>query len=153
MPTRHATDSEVQGAERTRQFADYIRRAALDAGFDVDTPRGGGKKALAEATGMSQTSVGRMLAGQTMPDPKFLERLAEVLHMPLWDLLVESGVVSPRKATPMEAAPAPASRITPAEAARQWGIRSPARIAMLEGIVDHLVREEQNDSGIREAVG
>ncbi|NUL03567.1 helix-turn-helix transcriptional regulator [Streptomyces lunaelactis] len=148
MPTTK-TDPGVQGS-RTERFGAYMRRAAQEAGYDIDSPRGGGKKALAEATGMSASSVGRMLAGQTMPDPNFLERLADVLGVPLPELLVQSGLVS-RDALPAgdykerRQPPKP----TPAEAARQLGIKSPPRVAMFESLVAHLLDEEEKESGLR----
>lgn len=145
MQTRHATESEVQGA-RTQQFAEYIRAAVTDAGYDIDSPRGGGKKALARATGMSQTSVGRMLAGQTMPDPNVLERLAEVLKLPLPELLVRSGVISRHSSASVAAAVSrlpESAPLTPATAARQLGIRDPENIRFFETTVQMLLERER----------
>lgn len=145
MQTRDATESEVQGA-RTQQFAEYIRAAVTDAGYDIDSPRGGGKKALARATGMSQTSVGRMLAGQTMPDPNTLERLAEVLQISLPELLVRSGVISRRSsasvAEAISGAPKPPP-LTPEQAARQLGIKDPENIKFLATTVQMLLERER----------
>src|ERR1044072_2007252 len=92
MPTTET--GPTSQVSRARRFAEYIRPVAVAAGYDIDSPRGGGKKALAEDTGMSASSVGRMLAGQTLPEPVHLERLAEALGISLMDLLVRSGVVS-----------------------------------------------------------
>lgn len=106
--------------------------------------------ALARDTGMSPSSVGRMLAGQTMPDPQYLERLAEVLGLQLTELLVRSGVVS-RGAIPAKP-PGPQTRpstLTPAMAAKQLGIRSPQRIAMFEDMVRHFLQQEQSEFGPR----
>lgn len=152
MPT---TKTTPQGAEssRTERFAAFIRHAVRDAGYDIDSPRGGGKTALAKDTGMSASSVGRMLAGKTMPDPNSLERLAGALNMPLPELLVRSGLVSNRAALPavsaLQEVVRGAGRLTPAEAARQLGIKSPARVAMFESLVAHLVQEEEKESGLR----
>ncbi|MET8481309.1 helix-turn-helix transcriptional regulator [Streptomyces clavifer] len=145
MPTTHATESEVQGA-RTQQFAEYIRAAVTSAGYDIDSPRGGGKKALAKATGMSQTSVGRMLAGQTLPDPNVLERLAEAVRVPLSELLVRSGVISRKSSasvgTAVSRLPDP-SPLTAVAAARQLGIRDPDNVAFLERTVQMLLERER----------
>ncbi|MGW4040914.1 helix-turn-helix domain-containing protein [Streptomyces sp. NPDC004778] len=144
MPTTHATESDLQGS-RTQQFARYIRDAVSSAGYDIDSPRGGGKKALAKATGMSQTSVGRMLAGQSMPDPLVLERLADALHVPLPELLVRSGVISERSHTSVAATlpdidDLPVLR--PEEAARRMGLKDPQNIEFLATTVRMLLERE-----------
>ena len=99
---------------RTEQFAAYVREAARRAGYDIDSPRGGGRAALARDTSMSPSSVGRLLAGKAMPDPAYLQPLAQALRVPLPELLVLSGLVSrdvfteqqhpPRALSPREAA-------------------------------------------------
>ncbi|MCY0943574.1 helix-turn-helix domain-containing protein [Streptomyces antarcticus] len=150
MPTIE-NGSASQGS-RTERFAEYIRQAVREAGYDIDSPRGGGKTRLARDTGMSTSSVGRMLAGKSMPDPAFMERLASALRMPLREMLFRSGLVT----DPNALAPArPASPgeggepLTSADAARRLGIRSPARVAMFEGLVAHLVREEREEAEVR----
>jgi transcriptional regulator with XRE-family HTH domain len=89
---------------RLAEFSEFVAAAARAAGFDIDSPRGGGKKLLAEAAGMSHATVSRMLSGQAMPDPYGLERVAEALNMPLVQLLVRSGVVTRETALPEVAA-------------------------------------------------
>lgn len=128
----------------------YIREAAGRAGYDIDSPRGGGKKAIAKAAGMSPSSVGRMLAGQTIPSPPQLEKLADVLGVPLIDLLVLSGVVSERAkgnvgagAAPQPATPKP---LTIEEAATALGIRSPDRVRMFKAMASTLIEQEQMDA-------
>lgn len=74
-------------------FSEYVTQAARDAGYDIDSPRGGGKKALAEATGMSATSVGRMLAGTVATHAGFLPPLAKALGVTTDELLVAAGVL------------------------------------------------------------
>lgn len=128
----------------------YIREAVGRAGYDIDSPRGGGKKALAKATGMSASSVGRMLAGQTIPSPPQLEKLADAVGVPLIDLLVLSGVVSERAKGNVgehpgsgSAAPAP---LTIEEAALALGIRSPDRVRMFTAIASTLIEQERLDA-------
>lgn len=74
-------------------FSDYVAQAARVAGYDIDSPRGGGRKALAEAAGMSQASVSRMLAGKTDVDARALPRIAEALKLPVEDLLRIVGLL------------------------------------------------------------
>lgn len=145
MPTTHATESDLQ-EDRTQQFARYIRAAVTSAGYDIDSPRGGGKKALAKATGMSQTSVGRMLSGQTMPDPAVLERLAEVLRLPLPELLVRSGLISGKSRTAIEEVFTPRNDpqpLTPIEAAQRLGIQDPENVTFFERTVQMLLERER----------
>ena len=73
-------------------FFEYVRDAARAAGYDIDSPRGGGKKELAEAVGMSQSSVSRMISGTTVPEAAALGRLADVLGVPRNDLLNLAGI-------------------------------------------------------------
>ncbi|MFE2243874.1 helix-turn-helix domain-containing protein [Streptomyces virginiae] len=148
MPT--TDNASASQGSRTERFAEYIRQAVREAGYDIDSPRGGGKTMLARRTGMSSSSVGRMLAGKTMPDPAVLERLADALDMPLAELLVRSGLVSSPTVLPGGSELAGGEDpISPAEAARRLGIRTPARVAMFESMVAHLVREEEKESHLR----
>ncbi|MFJ5150869.1 helix-turn-helix domain-containing protein [Streptomyces sp. NPDC088353] len=145
MPTTD-TGPGVQ-ASRAQTFAQYIRPAVVAAGYDIDSPRGGGKKELAEAVGMSQSSIGRMLSGQTLPDPVHLERLAEVLSIPLMELLVRSGIVS-RGAVSTSGAPSPErdTPLTAETAARLLGIRSPDRVQMFTAMTKTLADQEDADA-------
>lgn len=61
--------TEPAEQSRAARFAARIREAAQAAGYDVDSPRGGGKAELARRAGMTKSSIGRILAGRTMPDP------------------------------------------------------------------------------------
>lgn len=149
MPTTET--GPASQVTRAQRFAEYIRPAVVAAGYDIDSPRGGGKKALAEATGMSASSVGRMLAGQTLPEPMHLERLAEVLGVSLMDLLMRSGVVSEkagRAVQPPTLAPS-GKTLTPEAAARALGIRSPDRVQMFTAMAKTLADQEEADKGVR----
>lgn len=136
---------------REVRFVRYIREAAGRAGYDIDSPRGGGKKAIAKATGMSPSSVGRMLAGQTIPSPPQLEKLAEALRVPLIDLLVLSGVVSEQAKHRVGAGGPPVRPVglpslTIEEAALALGIRSPDRVQMFKAMASTLIEQEQMDA-------
>jgi transcriptional regulator with XRE-family HTH domain len=147
MPTTET--GPASQVSRAQRFAEYIRPAVVAAGYDIDSPRGGGKKALAEDTGMSPSSVGRMLSGQTLPEPVHLERLADVLGVPLMDLLVQSGVVSERArdtgSSPPVSLASAEPELTPEAAARALGIRSPDRIQMFTAMAKTLASQEAED--------
>ncbi|WP_236243165.1 helix-turn-helix domain-containing protein [Streptomyces sp. CC228A] len=123
---------------RAQRFGAHVAAAARAAGYDIDSPRGGGKKALAERSGMSHASVSRMLAGQTIPDPTFFEPLAEALGLNVAELLVLAGVVSEAK---LLEAPTEASRRakSPREAAADLGITDPSKVHLFEAMVRALI--------------
>lgn len=150
-------ENSTARASTAQRFAEFIRPAVVAAGYDIDNPRGGGKKRLAETVGMSQSSVGRMLAGQTLPDPAHLERLADALGIPLMDLLIRSGIVSgrARHAAKEEPPSAPREPLTPEAAARLLGIRSPDRVQMFSAMAKTLADQEEADSdnGVRAGRG
>ncbi|MFD3498816.1 helix-turn-helix domain-containing protein [Streptomyces sp. NPDC058678] len=145
MPTTEA-DPAAQ-ISREARFVRYVREAAGRAGYDIDSPRGGGKKAIAKATGMSPSSVGRMLAGQTIPSPPQLEKLAEALRVPLIDLLVLSGVVSERAKGNVGATQSgPPASLSIEEAAFALGIRSADRVRMFKAMASTLIEQERLDA-------
>lgn len=122
------------------RFGAFIAEAARRAGYDVDSPRGGGKTQLAKATGMSQASVSRMINGQTIPDPRFLEPLANALSINLQELLVRSGLVSEGV---LPRSPPRHRRLTAREAAADLGITDPASIAAFETMVKVMTDSQQ----------
>lgn len=133
---------------RAQRFGAHVAAAARAAGYDIDSPRGGGKKALAEAAGMSHASVSRMLAGQTIPDPSFFEPLARVLHVPIGELLVISGLVSRETLLP-EAGRQPPQRpkaVSPRDVAADLGINDPAKVELFETMVRALIGSGPDES-------
>jgi transcriptional regulator with XRE-family HTH domain len=139
---------------RAQQFGEYVAAAVRAAGYDIDSPRGGGKKALAQRAGMSPASVSRMLAGQTIPDPEYLEALAEAVGVPLMELLVRSGIVSKRASQAVGSAPAvPEEPLTPEAAARMLGIRKPDRVQTFAAVAKTLADQEKADEDVRAGRG
>lgn len=68
----------------------WLRRIISVRGYDIDTPRGGGPTRLAADTGLAQSSVSRILAGQ-VPNYESCVALARVLDIPLQALLIRTG--------------------------------------------------------------
>lgn len=130
---------------RTERFGQYVAAAAREAGYDIDSPRGGGKKALAERAGMSHASVSRMLSGINIPDPRFFASLARALNVPLWRLLTESGLVPEDADAPqrIHQLPTPTS---PHQAAAMLGIRNPKSVAIFEAMVNSLLDQEDDNA-------
>lgn len=112
-------------------FAEWLRHRALAAGYDIDGARGA-QAALAKATGISSTQIGRTFNGQTMPDVQSQLRLARVLKVEFSEMLIRSGF-----AEPSDFPTAPAKPRTPSvyEAAEAWGI-DPADAPILQVLVE-----------------
>jgi transcriptional regulator with XRE-family HTH domain len=119
------------------EFSEYVTKAARAAGYDLDSPRGGARKALAEATGMSQSSVGRMFAGTTLPDARVLPKLADVLDVPRGELLNLAGVATEERSEterPADAARAMSVNVRRLRQARGWTqVEAARRFAEIHG--------------------
>lgn len=116
-PTPPSQDPETTAQKFARTVAD----AARQAGYDIDTSRGGGRAALARDTGMEASSIGRMLDGKTLPHPRYYEAIARAVRLPVRTLLVEAEIISPESLTSDTSARV-TSPITPEGAAEQLGI-------------------------------
>ncbi|MFE5079927.1 helix-turn-helix domain-containing protein [Streptomyces mirabilis] len=134
---------------RVQKFGEYVSDAARAAGYDIDSPRGGGKKALAEKAGMSHASVSRMLAGLTIPDPKFFESLAGALSLNVGRMLVEAGVISERSLVREERRPP--QQIDPREMARSLGITAPEKVEAFVAMAKVLAEGDQDEGARRSA--
>lgn len=122
---------------RAERFGQRIAEAARAVGYDIDSPYGGGRTVLAKTTGLSLSTVSRMLSGKTLPSPYSVSALADALGVPLGELLVLHGVVSRDPFTPEERAVRPLPT-TPMEAAAALGITDPLSVRFFEVMVDAL---------------
>jgi transcriptional regulator with XRE-family HTH domain len=129
-----------------QRFAAVVVPAAERAGYT-----GHGRNArLARDTGMSESSVSRVLKGQAIPELRFLGPLAEAINMSPITLLVETGLISPESLqTLSETDPSQVgSRSTTVEeTAERLGIRDDVGKAMFSAMVDRLTQpqDEQAD--------
>lgn len=127
-------------SETTAQrFGRAVADAARAAGYDIDSPRGGGKARLARDTGMAESSVGRMLSGKTLPDPRFYEPIAKAVRMPVRTLLVEAEIISDPSLT--EPTRTRVVSTTPEQAATELGFTDPVERELFLGMVARLRRE------------
>jgi transcriptional regulator with XRE-family HTH domain len=140
------SDDHGAGPIRAKRFGDYVATAARAAGYDIDSQRGGGRAALARDTGMSASSVGRMLKGERLPSPRFYERLAKALRVPLRQLLIESGNASDASLDYVAERLTPITSLTPEEAAPLLGITIPANVKLFVSMVENLLGQEQEST-------
>ena len=72
-------------------FAAWVEDLMRDRGYDIDSPRGGGKSRIADEAGVHRAAVTRLLQRQSMPDLETTRRLARVLGVPVREMLIRSG--------------------------------------------------------------
>jgi len=72
-------------------FAGWIEGVLRVRGYDIDSPRGGGRSKLADDAGVHRAAVSRLLQRQSMPDLETMRRIAAVLGVPLREMLIRSG--------------------------------------------------------------
>ncbi|MEU4947661.1 helix-turn-helix domain-containing protein [Streptomyces lavendulae] len=126
------------------RFGKLVSDAAQRAGYDL--AKRGTKAELARQMGMTETAVGRMLRGETLPDPRQFEAIAKTVGLNVGDLLVEAGIVSPESlSTPSQtgAAGVGSRSITLDEAANALGIHTPVGREMFAAAVERLQRTER----------
>ncbi|MFF9507322.1 helix-turn-helix domain-containing protein [Streptomyces sp. NPDC014724] len=120
-------------------FAAWLRETMLRRGY----PERGGQKKFAQDAGISAPTVSRLLRADGLPDTRTLERLAEVLRVPLPEILVRAGVVKEDDLAKLR--PINPNPISPRQAAAELGITSPEGIEAFERMVSGLRAIETND--------
>jgi transcriptional regulator with XRE-family HTH domain len=103
-------------------FATWLHRQLTDRGYDL-SQRGGGRSRFAEDSGISPSTVGRLLRGEGAKDIGTLTTLADALGLPLGDVLVEAGVLSRGELDNVQHPTTGPRRITPEQAADELGIK------------------------------
>ncbi|MDT0610117.1 helix-turn-helix transcriptional regulator [Streptomyces lancefieldiae] len=112
------------------RFAAWIEELIRRRGFDIDSPRGGGKSRLADEAGVHRAAITRLLQRQSMPDLETTRRLAQVLQVPVRDMLIRSGRLT-EDDLPLPSAPTAGAagerRLTLEEAADGLGVAAEQR--------------------------
>ncbi|MBX7465902.1 helix-turn-helix transcriptional regulator [Streptomyces sp. MAG02] len=116
------------------RFAGWVEDLMRERGYDIDSPRGGGRSRLAEDAGVHRAAVTRLLQRQSLPDLETMRALARVLGVGLRDMLIESGRVTADDLPLPDGAGGGAGRgrVTPAEAAELLGIPDSHRRQFVE---------------------
>ncbi|MFI1728244.1 helix-turn-helix domain-containing protein [Streptomyces acidicola] len=140
-PTTHA-----------QRFAAVVVPALREAGYTGH----GSQARLARDTGMSESSVSRMLKGQTIPELRFLAPLAEAIDMSPIDLLIKTGLISPESLPPLsetEPSQVGSGNITPEDAAERLGITDEVGRQMLIATIERLRRLQDEADNANPAGG
>lgn len=110
-------------------FAAWVEGLMRRRGYDIDSPRGGGKSRVADEAGVHRAAVTRLLHRQSMPDLETTRRLARVLDVSVREMLIRSGRLTAEELTEPRAhlpasppPPAPMRRLTVDEAAELLGV-------------------------------
>ncbi|MFG2721603.1 helix-turn-helix domain-containing protein [Streptomyces sp. NPDC048416] len=119
------------------RFASWVEDLMRERGYDIDSPRGGGRSRLAEDAGVHRAAVTRLLQRQSLPDLETMRALARVLGVGLRDMLIASGRVTAEDLPLPEGAAQGGGRddqgrVTPAEAAALLGIPDSHRRQFVE---------------------
>jgi transcriptional regulator with XRE-family HTH domain len=141
-----STDTPPTPAER---FGAWFRAQAERCGYDL-SPRGGGRAALAAATGMSASSIGRTIEGKTLPMPSQFEVIANLFDVPVRDVLVEAGIISAESWTESPGDPVRSQSFPLEQQLEQLGVTDPKLRAMLLANVEqaiHLSSQERTERG------
>ncbi|MEU1309963.1 helix-turn-helix transcriptional regulator [Streptomyces cinnamoneus] len=119
------------------RFAGWVEGLMRERGYDIDSPRGGGRSRLAEDAGVHRAAVTRLLQRQSLPDLETMRALARVLGVSLRDMLIQSGKVTAED-LPLPGAARPGAPrgsdgpVTPGEAADALGIPDSYRRQFVE---------------------
>lgn len=145
----HRADSGRTKADGLEEFAGWIEGLMRRRGYDIDSPRGGGKSKLADDAGVHRAAVSRLLQRQSMPDLKTMRQLATVLAVPLRDMLIRSGRLSeddlPLGTGTRETLAGPIASLTPAEAARLLGVPSELQDLFVRVVGQFLPEEHRRE--------
>jgi len=117
----------------------YLTERATTAGFDV-RQRAGGRAQLAQRLGVSITTVSRTLEGKTLPLPGQLTAWASVLGINHDELLIESGLLPPKKGSGGPKEEVASAALTPDAAMDAWGITDPKIRKMLNGNIGQAIQ-------------
>ncbi|MEV5673476.1 MULTISPECIES: helix-turn-helix transcriptional regulator [Streptomyces] len=107
---------------RAPAFAEWLHRELTARNYDLTGSRSGGRSAFAADSGISPSSVGRLLRGEKISDTRVLAMLAAALQIPLGEVLVRAGVLDEADLRAVQNPTTGPRRITPEQAADELGI-------------------------------
>lgn len=117
----HSDDTRAQSAAG---FAVWLRDQLTAAGYNL-SPRGGGQRNFAQDSGITTSTVSRMLSGEGSTDTRTLERVAATLRKPLAEVMVRAGVLTTQDLQEVAHRDPTRPPMTPDDAADELGITDP----------------------------
>ncbi|MEV4036404.1 helix-turn-helix domain-containing protein [Streptomyces umbrinus] len=130
-----------------QQFAEWLRQQLTRRGYDL-RPRGGGQTRFADDSGIGRATISRLLSGQAgATDTRVLALLAEALHVPLGEVLVQAGVLSPQELGAVRQPTQGSRRITPEQAADELGIQDEQARRLFVNMAETLQRTPPPTNG------
>ncbi|OKJ42307.1 helix-turn-helix domain-containing protein [Streptomyces sp. CB01580] len=128
-----------------KEFAAWLRTQLTQRGYDLST-RGGGQKAFAERSGISRSTISRMLSGDiASTDIRVLTAIADALGLPLTTVFVAAGTLSADEVAGVQS---PTGHLTADQAADQLGLPAdPQTRAVFKNLVETLRPKPGNDAG------
>ncbi|MCY0959639.1 helix-turn-helix domain-containing protein [Streptomyces sp. H27-H5] len=124
--------------DRAQQFADWLHQQLTAKGYDLSGARSGGKSRFAEDSGISPSTVGRLLEGKRVTDMDVLARLAENLGVTLGTVLLRAGIVSTDDLVAIQEPETGPDAMTPEQAATALNITDPHKRAVFVSMANTL---------------
>ncbi|MFF4523418.1 XRE family transcriptional regulator [Streptomyces bluensis] len=144
---RGTTPAPVRASTDPAEFGRWLTQRLESLGYNLSGPRSGGRSAFAEQSGLSPSTVTRLLRGEMPTDTRILRTLAESIDVPYPEVLVRAGVLTPEElAAVQRPSPAPGGPLTPEQAADELGITDPAERKVFVNMAKTL-RRTTSDGG------
>lgn len=136
--------TDATSPTRAKRFAAVVVPAAERAGYVGH----GAKARFGRDTGMTESSVGRMWAGTSLPEPRFFEPIADAVGLHPGELFVEAGLMSQEALQSLSETDRSQviSNLTPEEVADRVGIQDEVGREMLRATIERLKRLEGDPS-------
>ncbi|GAA3374307.1 hypothetical protein GCM10020367_37690 [Streptomyces sannanensis] len=130
------------------EFAGWVESLMRQRGYDIDSPRGGGKSRMADEAGVHRAALTRLLQRQSMPDLETMRRIAPLLGVSVRDMLIRSGRVTSEE-LPLTADLLPPSDWQPSmeDFARWLGVPEERMGVFIKVVNQFLEPEEEGEHG------
>ncbi|WP_439674962.1 hypothetical protein [Embleya sp. MST-111070] len=128
-------------------FAHWIEDLMRARGYDIESPRGGGRTRLAADAGVHRAAITRLLQRKSVPDIATMRALAPALGVGMRDMLIHSGRMA-EEDLPVPTGPSARPRrvtagsMSAAEAAELLGVPEHNR-AMFVAMTEMMVRDAE----------
>ncbi|MEW2297351.1 helix-turn-helix transcriptional regulator [Streptomyces sp. NPDC006743] len=124
--------------DRAEQFAAWLHDQLTAKGYDLSGARSGGKSRFAEDSGLSASTVGRLLDGKRVTDMDVLARLADQLGITLGTVLLRAGIVEDEDLIAVREPETGPDAMTPEQAATALNITDPHKRAVFVSMTETL---------------